>query len=437
MGEEVSNVTGSSPKNIGRREFLGAAAGVAGLTILSPQRVRGTEANSVLRAGLLGCGNRGTADTTYLIDTGKARLVALADLFPDKLDKAKTHFDKYQQAKGYAPIERSLMFRGPEAYEQIANCKDVDLIVIATTPYFHPQHLAAVVTAGKHVYCEKPVAVDPQGCTSVLESGRRAQGRLSLEVGFQLRNAPPYVEQVKRIHAGALGSIVSGEGHYYATWPSLPAWPKASADERMIRNWYYSRILSGDIIVEQDIHIIDLCNWVLQAHPLKAAATGARKGRPDHGDVYGHYSVVFYYPDNVSMTFSSTQVGSAKWEVGWQFFGTDGTSEAHYTGPVAIYGKNAWKWAGSAPPTQAASQKFSTAGIFHDNLAQADPEKKKSFVDSILSGNYHNQAAQGVESAMSCMMARHAAYTGEEVSYEGIATSGEQWLDDIDLNQFA
>ena len=430
-------MTEHSGKKLGRREFMGTAAAAAGFMILKPQLVRGTAANSALRVGLLGCGGRGAADTTFLIDTGKARLVALADLFQDQLDNAKAHFDKFQQGKGYAAIERSLMFRGPKAYEQIANSKDVDVIVITTPPYFHPQHLAAVVAAGKHVYCEKPVAVDPHGCVSVLDSGRRAEGRLSLEIGFQLRNAPPYVEQVRRIHAGALGTIVSGEGHYYATYPNLSAWPNASPDERMIRNWYYSRILSGDIIVEQNIHVIDMCNWTLQEHPVKAAASGSRKGRPDHGDVYGHYSVVFYYPSGVSMTFGSTQIGNAKWEVGWSFFGDKGVSETHYSGPVAIYGENAWKWAGNQPASQGGPQQFSTAGIFHDNLAQADPEKKKAFVDSILNNNYHNQAAQGVESALSCMMARHAAYTGEEVTYEAVATSGEHWDDEIDLNQFA
>jgi myo-inositol 2-dehydrogenase / D-chiro-inositol 1-dehydrogenase len=430
-------VDGNSNNKIGRREFMGRAAAATGFMIMAPQLVRGTAANSALSFGMLGCGGRGEADSSYLIETGKARLVALADLFQDKLDKAKAHFDDFQQKKGYAPIDTSLMFRGPKAYEELASAKGVDVILITTPPYFHPQHLAAVVSAGKHVYCEKPVAVDPQGCTWVLESGRRAQGRLSLEVGFQLRNAPPYVEQVKRIQAGALGTIVSGEGHYYATWPSLPAWPNASADERRIRNWYYSRILSGDIIVEQDIHIIDVCNWALQAHPLRAQATGSHKGRPENGNVYGHYCVVFYYANDVSMTFNSTQVGSSKWEVGWQFFGTDGNSEAHYTGPVTISGKNPWKWTGGQSSSPGSSQQFSTSGIFHDNLAQADPEKKMSFVDSILGGNYHNQAAQGVESAISCMMARHSAYTGEEVSYSAIASSGEHWEDEIDLNQFA
>lgn len=426
-----------SAKKVGRREFLGTAATAASFMIMAPQLVRGTEANSALRVGLLGCGGRGTADATYMVETGKARLVALGDLFQDKLDKAKAHFDKFQKAKNIPEIERRLMFRGPNAYKEISNSKDVDVVIITTPPYFHPQHLAEVVTAGKHVYCEKPVAVDPQGCVSVMDSSRRAEGRLSLEVGFQLRNAPPYVEQVKRIHAGALGTIVSGEGHYYATWPDLPAWPNASPDERTIRNWYYSRILSGDIIVEQNIHIIDVCNWILQAHPIMAAASGSHKGRPDNGDIYGHYTVVFKYPNGVSLTFGSTQIGNAKWEVGWRFFGTKGVSEAHYSGPVAIYGDNPWQWNGGASSKDEKSQGFSTAGVFHDNLEQADPDKKMSFVNSILNNQFHNQAAQGIESALSCMMARHSAYTGREVSYEAMATSGEHWVDDINLNQFA
>jgi myo-inositol 2-dehydrogenase / D-chiro-inositol 1-dehydrogenase len=423
-----------SRKMMGRRDFMGIAA-AAGFMIVNPQLVRGTAANSALRVGLLGCGGRGTADTTYLIETGKARLVALADLFQDKLDAAKAQFDKAQQGKGYAPIDRSLMFRGPQAYEQIANSKEIDAIVIATPPYFHPQHLDAVVTAGKHVYCEKPVSVDPWGCTWVLDSGRRAQGRLSLEVGFQLRNAPPYFEQVRRIHSGALGTIVSGAGHYFSGYIRRPQWPGASLDERRIRNWVHYRILSGDIIVEQNIHVIDMCNWILQAHPVRAVAAGSHRDRPDQGDAYTNYSVVFEYPNEVSMTFGSTQFDQGYWDVGWKFFGTAGVSEAHYSGPVAIYGEHAWNWAGTS--SQPGGENFSTTGVFHDNLQQADPEKKMSFVNSILSGQYHNQAAEGVESALSCMMARKSAYMGEEVSYEAVANSGERWDDEINLEQFA
>ena len=431
-------VSGDSNNKIGRREFIGAAAtAAAGFMIVKPQSVRGTGANSAIRVGLLGCGGRGTADANYTIDTGKARLVALADLFQDQLDAAKSHFDQKQQAKGYAAIDSSLIFRGPEAYQQIANSKELDAIIITTPPYFHPQHLAAVVAAGKHVYCEKPVAVDVHGCNSVLESGRRAQGRLCLEVGFQLRNAPPYVEQVKRIHAGALGTIASGAGHYFSTFINRPEWKGASADEYRIRNWVYYRVLSGDIIVEQNIHVIDTCNWILQSHPIKAAATGGRKVRPDPGDAYGDYSVVFYYPDGISMTLSSTQFNKGWWDVGWRFFGSKGVSETHYSGPVAIYGDEPWKWNSGQSSESSQPTSFSATGEFHDNLAQADPEKKMSFVNSILSGDFHNQAAQGVESALSAMLGRTAAYTGNEITWNNLSTTDEKWDAAIDLNQFA
>lgn len=422
---------------VSRREFIGKTTAAAGFMILKPHQIRGTAANSEIRVGLLGCGGRGHADATDLVETGEARVVALADLFQDQLDKAKNDFDKLNQSKGYSAIDSSQMFRGPKAYEEIANSKEVDAIVITSPPFVHPQHLAAVVAAGKHVYCEKPVAVDVAGTESVLESGRRAQGRLSLEVGFQLRNAPPYVEQVKRIQGGALGTIISGEGYYYSSYIDRPNWPGVSQDEYQIRNWVYYRILSGDIIVEQNIHVIDMCNWILNAHPLRAAATGGKQTRLDPGDAYNHYNVVFYYPDGVSMTFGSTQMDKGWWDVAWRFFGSKGVSETHYSGPVAIYGDEPWAWQSAGAPSQPGGEKFSATGQFHDNLEQADPEKKKSFVESIKSGNFHTQAAQGVESALSTMLARQAAYTGEEVAWEGLVSSGEHWDIPIDIDQFA
>src|SRR5215467_14445770 len=133
---------------LSRREFLGNAAATAGVVLINPVMVRGTAANSAVRVGLLGCGGRGTEDATNLVDTGNARVVALADLFRDQLDAARVNFDKLQKAKGYAAIDSSQLFLGPKAYEQIAHSKEVDAIVIATPPYFHPQHLEAVISGG-------------------------------------------------------------------------------------------------------------------------------------------------------------------------------------------------------------------------------------------------------------------------------------------------
>src|SRR5258707_6130073 len=158
MSGETKQGTISSNR-VDRRKFLGAAAATAGMLLLKPELVRGTAANSAVRVGLLGCGGRGTEDATTLTDTGGARVVALADLFQDQLDKGRDAFNKMQQEKGYAAIDASQLFVGPNAFQQMANSKEVDAVVIASPPYFHPEHLDAVVAAGKHVYFAKPLPV--------------------------------------------------------------------------------------------------------------------------------------------------------------------------------------------------------------------------------------------------------------------------------------
>ena len=423
---------------VGRRKFLGVTAGTAGALFLKPGIVRGTQANSALRVGLLGCGGRGTEDATNLVDTGKARVVALADLFRDQLDAARINFDKLQQGKGYPALEASQLFSGPHAFEQIAASKEVDAIVIATPPYYHPLHLEAAVAAGKHVYLEKPVAVDVPGAHKVMEIGKRAEGRLSLDVGFQIRDCPPFIELVKRIHGGALGKIICGEAHYLTGYIDRPAWPSASPAERRLRNWVYDRALSGDIIVEQNIHVIDICNWVLQGHPLKASARCGRAGRPaGDGDASGNYHVVFDYPGDVYVTFTSTQFAKGWWDVTERFFGTKGTSQSPYIGPLGISGDQPWQDPNSMARDSGDEKSFSVTGNFRSNLEFADSAKKTAFVESVLDRKFHNQAAAGVESALSCILARTAAYTGREVTWEETLKSSEVWDPGIDLAKFA
>ena len=434
MIDEIKTNEENSGK-VDRRKFLETtAAATAGMMFLKPELARGTAANSAVRVGLLGCGGRGTEDASNLIDAG-ARVVALADMFQDQIDKAHAHFDELQKAKGFPPLEASQLFVGPKSYEQIAASKEVDAIVIATPPYFHPQHLETVVAAGKHVYCEKPVAVDVPGALKVIEIGKRAEGKLSLDVGFQLRNCPPFVEMVRRIHGGALGKIVCGEAYYLTGYIDRPAWPNASSSERRLRNWIYDRVLSGDIIVEQNIHVIDICNWILQSHPTKVTATGGRAGRPTDGDVYGNYNAVFRYPAGVDVTFSSTQFVKGWWDVTERFFGTKGVSQSPYKGPLGIWGDEAWQFAPPDAKDNSGQQAFSVTGKFSSNLDQADPEKKKAFIESIVSGKFHNQADKGAESALSCMMARMAAYTGREVTWEETLKSREVWDPKLDLNK--
>jgi len=383
-----TNQQQNSSDKLDRRRFIGSTAAATALMFIKPELVRGTDANSAVRVGLLGCGGRGTVDATNLVDTGGARVVALADMFQDQLDTARANFDKLQQAKGFAAIDSSQLFVGPNAFHEIAASREVDAIVVATPPYFHPQHLEAVVAAGKHVYLEKPVAVDVPGAKRVIEIGQRAEGRLSLDVGFQIRDCPPFVEMVRRIHAGAVGKIACGEAYYLTGYIDRPAWPTASPAERRLRNWIYDRALSGDIIVEQNIHVIDICNWVLQAHPLRASATGSRLGRPaNDGDCYGNYNAVFHYPDGVDVTFSSTQFAKGWWDVSERFFGTQGTSLSPYRGPLGIWGDEPWQWEASAAK-DATNQGFSVTGKFPSNLELADPEKKKAFVSSITTGHF-------------------------------------------------
>ena len=434
MSEDSKPQVNSSEK-MNRRKFLGAAAATAGVMFIKPSLVHGTAANSAVRVGLLGCGGRGTEDATNLIDTGGARVVALADLFQDQLDTARAHFDKLQQAKGYSALDASQLFVGPGACQQIASSKELDAVVIATPPYYHPWHLETIVAGGKHVYLEKPVAVDVPGALKVIEIGKRSEGKLSLDVGFQIRDCPPFVEMVRRIHAGALGKIVCGEAYYLTGYIDRPAWPNASPAERRLRNWLYDRALSGDIIVEQNIHVIDICNWILKAHPLKASATGGRQGRPADGDVYGNYHVLFHYPDGVDVTFSSTQFAKGWWDVTERFFGTKGTSQSPYKGPLGIWGDEPWQATATPAKDSPESDKFSVTGNFTSNLEFADTEKKKSFVASITSRNFHNQAAKGAESALSCMMARSAAYKGREVTWDELVKSTEVWDPKIDLNK--
>ena len=428
--------TENSSSKFDRRRFLKTAATAAGVMFIKPSLVHGTAANSAVRVGLLGCGGRGTEDASNLIDTGNARVVALADLFRDQLDAARAHFNQLQRVKDYTDIDASQLFLGPNAYQQIAHSKEVDAIIIATPPYYHPQHLEAIVAAGKHVYLEKPVAVDVPGALRVVEIGKRAEGKLSLDVGFQIRDCPPFVELVRRIHAGALGNIVCGEAHYLTGYIDRPGWPKASPVERRLRNWVYDRALSGDIIVEQNIHVIDICNWILKGHPLKASATGGRLGRPvADGDAYGNYNVLFHYPDNVDVTFSSTQFAKGWWDVTERFFGTKGVSQSPYTGALGIWGDEAWQAPMTPVKDKPESQAFSVTGNFTSNLEFADREKKKAFVDSISGGNFHNQAGKGAESAISCILARAAAYQGHEISWDEIMKSTDVLEPGIDLNK--
>lgn len=421
-----------------RRHFIGGTAAASGLLLLKPRTVFGYEANSAVRLALLGCGSRGTSVATSFAKNTSARIVALADIFPDQLEKGKAHFDQVAGSLGYAGVDPKMMFRGHDAFEQVASSPGVDAVQISTPPWFHVQHLDGVVRAGKHAYCEKPMGVDIAQTNQALEIGKRAEGRLSLDVGFQIRSAPPFVEVVRRIHDGALGKVACLSAHYNAPASTYPQRPPMSHDELRLRNWLWDRTLSGDIIVEQDIHVIDICNWILQSHPIQAAATGGRNVLSHFGDTWDNYQVAYTYPANVHVSFSATQFGNNGWfDVSERVFGSAGLAEIPYSGPLQILGDNAWTWKDTTPAAPGApTASFAANGAFNDNLAQADREKDRGFIESIVSGKFHNQVALGVESARSAMLGRMAGRLGREVTWEEMLEHGEEYSLNMDMSQF-
>jgi predicted dehydrogenase len=427
-------------REMNRREFINAStAAASGLLILKSATAFGFQANSAVRLGLLGCGNRGTHVASSFSQHTAAQVVALADLFPDQLAGGRKHFDDLNQSLGRQPIDGSLLFHGPHAYEQLAGSTAVDAIQISTPPVFHVEHLEAAVAAGKHVYCEKPVGIDVRQAQKALEIGKRVKPTQSVDVGFQCRSSPPFAAIAEKIQAGALGKIGSITAYYFAPAAEEKIFPtpNPSADERRLRNWLWYRALSGDILVEQNIHIIDLCNWLLGAHPLKARATGGRNILTHAGDCWDNYQVDFAYPGDVRVSFSSTQFGTyGLFEAGLGLFGANGAAKIPYSGDVEIVGDQAWKWQ-KAPNADTAPAKFAANGAFNDNLALADPEKERSFIDSIVTGPTHNQIAAGVETALSCMLGRMAGYQGREVAWSDLLAHGETYELGMKLDQFA
>jgi predicted dehydrogenase len=425
-----------------RRNFLSTTtAAAAGLLILKPRTAFAYQANSAVRHGLLGCGSRGTGVATSFSNNTAAQVVALADLFADNLAAGHAHFDQLNSSLGRAPLDPKLLFRGPHAFEQLAASPDVDLIQISTPPFFHVQHLEAAVASGKHVYCEKPVGIDVRQAKHALEIAKRVKPTQSVDVGFQCRNAPPIAAAAEKIKAGALGKMAVVMGNYIAPASTEKTRPGAGPDEYRLRNWLWDRALSGDILVEQNIHIVDLCNWLLGAHPLKATATGGRSVLTHYGDCWDNYQVDFTYPGDVHFSFTSTQFGSdGVFDAGLRLFGAGGSATVVYSGQIQITGAQAWAWqdeAPAAPGANAGSGKFAANGAFSDNLAFADRDKERTFIDSITSGNCHNQIAAGVETALSCMLGRMAGYRQHEATWENLLAHGETYQLGFGLDQFA
>ena len=390
-----------------RREFVKASATVAaGLAFVRPDQVFG---NDLLGLGIIGSGGRGSYIGREFLGVGGTRVVAIHDLFEDKLAEARERLDQVAAEKGVPKIADGMLFKGPDGYRQLLATPGVDVVIITSPPYWHPDHFEAAVAAGKHCWLEKPVATDVQGTKRIEATGRKGAGKVSMAVGFQGRYAPAYVEMVRRIHEGAIGDIVTAQTYYYSGDLNRKAREGASALENRVRNWVFDRALSGDILVEQNIHVLDIVNWVLRGHPVSASANGGKKARLDV-DTWDHYNVVFNYPNNVHVGFGSTQFKNSFDQKAQRFMGTRGYAEAHFgKGGVRIVGENPWE---SEIP---------------EGYAESVPRKIAAFLESIRTKSFQNDVPSGVESTYTAILGRTAAYEGESRTWDKLVGSNDRF----------
>ena len=238
-----------------RRTFLKSAAAVSAFTILKPVTAFGTKANSAIRMGIIGCGGRGTGVISSISKNTNIVIIAMADLFDDKLQKALVTLNKVNSEKGYPEIQNTNMYKGSKAYLQLLNNKEVDAVLISTPAYAHPEFLEAAVAAGKHAYCEKPAAIDVEGCKRVQKIAAGIHGKLNAVHGFQIRYASPFIEMINRIQQGAIGDIVNVQLYYLSSGVGIGPINNMSFDEYRIRNHFHFHAISGGTLLDQGIHI--------------------------------------------------------------------------------------------------------------------------------------------------------------------------------------
>jgi len=412
-------------KSVSRRNFVktGAVAG-AGLLIVSPQTAFGSVANSSLGLGIIGCGGRGNYDGGEFLNNTDVRVTALMDVFEDRLLSTRANLSKQSEAKGRPAIPETNLFKGHKAYEKLVQSKDVDLVLVTSPPYFHPEHLEAAVSAGKHVYLEKPVATDVTGCLKVKSIGQKYNGKVSMHVGFQKRYDEGYRGMIERIHNGEIGDIVLGQTFYYTNDLGRQNKPGMSDLEARIRNWVFDRALSGDIITEQNIHIIDIVNWAMKTTPVKATGTCGRALRKEVGGIPAdylcsdHFILTYTYPGDVHISFNSNQFKNRGYrQQGERFFGSKGAAESFQGGPATINYNQ-------LEEGQKVADKVDCGKV---DLHAAVGTKMKALVESVQTGKFDNQCEQGADTTLTTILGRMAAYKGTEVSWDKMMKSGENW----------
>jgi len=367
--------------------------------------------SDTIRVGLVGCGSRGLGAVRNCVDSSpNVEIVALGDLFQDRIDAALNVLGKngdkdwsssqpWQHADK-VKVTPQTCFTGFDAYQKVIN-SGVDLVLLATSPHFRPMHLKAAVAAGKHVFMEKPVAVDPVGIRSVLESSELAKQKgLAIVAGTQRRHDPKYIEVMKRVHNGDIGSLVAGQCYWIG--PCVRQWgfyherqPSWSDMETQCRNWYFYAWQSGDHIVEQHVHNIDVINWAMGEHPVLALGLGGRQVRiePEFGNIYDHFAVEFEYANGARILSMARQITGCTERIAERIVGTKGVAVEGL-----IEGANPYKYDGPTP----------------------DPYEQEhaDLIASIRAGRPLNEGKQVAESTMTAILGRMSAYTGRALKWD-------------------
>jgi myo-inositol 2-dehydrogenase / D-chiro-inositol 1-dehydrogenase len=401
MSDNVKEIDSS------RREFLktGAAGAAGAAVIVSYGRGRPASAASheEIRVGVVGCGGRGTGAVGNALQAApNVKLVAMGDLFKDRLDDALKNLKNREEFADKLAVTPDRMFAGFDAYQKVIST-DCNYVILASPPGFRAQHLQAAVAAGKHIFTEKPMAVDGPGIRACFEVAEEAQKKkLGVGVGLQRRHQKGYLETLKRIKQGMLGEVVAGRAYWNqgSLWikPRQPNWTDV---EWQLRNWLYFTWLSGDHIVEQHIHNIDVVQWAIGKPPVAAIGVGGRQQRTDpaYGHIFDHFGVDLEYPNDVHVLSLCRQIPNCHNDVSEHVQGTKGrASMSHKTWSLTV-GKRVWT---------------------HDGSKDNDPyvQEHIDLIGSIRKGKPLNELKSATESNLAAIMARMAAYTGKRITWE-------------------
>lgn len=395
---------------IPRRHFLAQAGlGLAAVSTIRRAIAQGSAANSRIRLGLIGCGQRGQWILDFFAEHGGYEIVAAADYFQDKVDEVA--------AKHRLGPKR--VFTGLQCAEKMIAAGGLDAVAILSPPYFHPAQARAAVEAGLHVYLAKPIAVDVPGCHSIKESSEQARrNKQVFLVDFQTRTNEFFIEAIRRIHSGQMGEICFGEATNHVDGPPRKADPGTS--EARLRNWLSDRALSGEIIVEQNIHVLDVMSWVMkETPPLRCTGTGGHKVRLDVGNCWDHFALVYEYANDVGITFSSRQFKGHGSPGGFlnRMFGTKGALSTAYGGEVLIRGGADTFYRGG-----------STSAIYKEGAIA----NIKTFHTQVLAGDATNATVvPSVTSNLIAILGRTAARQRRTTTWEELIRSTERLEADL------